>query len=345
MSLSFIARTAQPYDESHRQSHTGQPHTAALTQPGKREVGRFRETPFIKAVRIAFRGMSLMSPRLAAYVGYHMLAKPPRVAERKWQRTLRMKARELRLPTARGHIAVYEWTQHADAPVVLMVHGWGARATHMGRMIEPLMQAGFRVVAFDAPAHGESSGMFTDVIEFAAAISAVAKHCGDVHTLIAHSFGAATAMMARRDWGLQAERQILISSIDHVKWITQMFEQYVWASPAIVERMRQMMVERYNGRFAWDQLSVVDMVHAAKQPTLLIHDQDDAEIPFQHSLNILRASTHAQLHVSAGLGHHRLLGNTTVITRVRDFVSLPQAMLEAQTRTTLRTHQLQAAFN
>jgi pimeloyl-ACP methyl ester carboxylesterase len=332
MSLSFIARSAHRFSHASSSSSSAPQgrHTPAHTTVVKREVGRFRETPAIKAVRVAFGSLSALSPRLAAYVGYHMLAKPPRVKERHWQRTLRLKAHELRLPTARGHMAVYEWTKAADAPVVLMVHGWGARATHMGRMIEPLVEAGFRVVAFDAPAHGESSGVFIDVIEFAAAISAVAKHYGDIHTLIAHSFGAATAMMARRDWGVTVQRQILISSIDHVKWITHMFEQYVGAAPAIVERMRQRMVERHNGSFDWAQLSVMDMLHQARQPTLLIHDQDDAEIPFQHSLNLLRCAPHAQLHVTSGLGHHRLLGNESVITRVRDFVSQQQAQLEAQ---------------
>ena len=80
-----------------------------------------------------------------------------------------------------------------------MVHGWGARATHMGKMIEPLVAAGFRLVAFDAPAHGESFGGSTDLIEYAAAIKAVARHAGPVHTLLAHSFGVAMALYARRD--------------------------------------------------------------------------------------------------------------------------------------------------
>lgn len=76
----------------------------------------------------------------------------------------------------------------------------------MGRMVGPLVSAGFKVVAFDAPAHGESSGRTTDLVESASAIAAVAAHTGPLHAVLAHSFGASMALYAQRDWGVQAPR-------------------------------------------------------------------------------------------------------------------------------------------
>ena len=300
---------------------TGGNATAPLNDsdaPQRREVGRFAEKPGIKAVRMAFKLLCKVSPTLAAHLTYQLLSRPPRAPERPWQRDLREQAHTTRLAHSSGLLSVYSW---GDGPTVLMVHGWGARATHMGKLVKPLVAAGFRVVSFDAPGHGDSSGRTTDLVQFASAVAAVAKFAGPIHTLIAHSFGVAMALYARRDWGVTAERQVLISSFDHCKWFTDAFAGYVGLEPAVMEQARQLMVDRYDGRLDWEQLSVVEMLRRTFEPTLILHDTDDLEIPFQHSLSLLQAAPLAQFHSTSGCGHHRLLGNSGVIERVVRFTS------------------------
>lgn len=220
-----------------------------------------------------------------------------------------------------GYVVTYEWGA-ADCPAVLMVHGWGARAIHMGRMIRPLVAAGLRVVAFDAPAHGESSGRRTDVVEFAGSVNCVARHVGPLRAVISHSFGAAMAQLAARDWGLAAKRHVLVSSFEHCGWFCDAFGRYAGLAPRIVERMQQMMVERHNGRFEWGKTSVVEMLRRQPSPVLLIHDEDDEEVPFSHSLALRGACRNAELLATRGLGHHRLLGDRAVIGRIVQFVGV-----------------------
>lgn len=282
-------------------------------------AGRFRETGSMRLLRATLGAVSKLSPALAAHAGYRLLATPPRIAERPWQRELRQRAVASRLQFGADTLAVYQWGASA-APTLLLVHGWGARATHLGRMIEPLVSAGFRVVAFDAPAHGHSDGRATDLVEFAGAVHAVAQFAGDLHGVIAHSFGAAMALLAARDWGMAPRRQVLISAFDHCKWFCTAFGQCAGLPPAVVERMRHILVERYNGRFDWDQSSVVEMLRLGNRPTLLIHDEEDPEIPYAHSLALLRGAPRARLHATRGLGHHRLLGDPSVIREVLRFV-------------------------
>ena len=40
----------------------------------------------------------------------------------------------------------------------LLVHGWEGRGAQLGSLVGPLVEAGLSVVAFDAPAHGDSPG-------------------------------------------------------------------------------------------------------------------------------------------------------------------------------------------
>ena len=211
---------------------------------------------------------------------------------------------------------------------MLLVHGWGARATHLGKMVPALVAAGHRVVAFDAPGHGHSSGRAATLPQFAQAVAAVGAHVGPVHTLIAHSFGAAMALWAQLDWGLRADRQVLISSLDHCKWVTEEFARLLSLPENLMERGRQLMVARTGGRMDWERLSVGEMLRQTPQPTLLLHDAGDPEVPIEHLFSLIASCRERplELHVTEGLGHHRLLGDAGVIRRVLAFVGTPTAL-------------------
>ncbi len=290
-----------------------------------RAAGRFVETPAVRQLRRVFAVLNRMAPGAAARLAYALLTRPPRVAERAWQVRLRQQARRDALPFGQGRLELYSW---GAGPTVLLVHGWGARATHLGKMVPALVAAGHRVVAFDAPGHGHSSGRAATLPQFAQAVAAVGAHVGPVHTLIAHSFGAAMALWAQLDWGLRADRQVLISSLDHCKWVTEEFARLLSLPEHLMERGRQLMVARTGGRMDWERLSVGEMLRQTPQPTLLLHDAGDPEVPIEHLFSLIASCRERplELHVTEGLGHHRLLGDAGVIRRVLAFVGTPTAL-------------------
>ena len=295
------------------------PHaTPVAARPQPLRVGRFAETRGAPKVRRAYGWLCRWAPAVAAHMAYRQLATPPRAPFGKWPVPIREKTRTKRLPCGAGELAVYEWGQ---GPAVLLVHGWGGNATHMGRMVLPLVVAGFRVVAFDAPAHGRSSGRTTDMVEFANAVAAVARHAGPLHAVIGHSFGAAMAMFAVRDWGIAASRLVLISPFNHCNWFVEMFAQHIGLTPEVLQRVRDLFVQRYSGRLDWGRMSVVEMARQAHLPSLLVHDETDEEIPFAHGLALAAALPAAQFKATRGLGHHRVARNPEVIRRVVAFLA------------------------
>ena len=274
----------------------------------------------MSAARATLGALANISPSLAAYVGCYVLAKPPLAAEQPWQAELRQRA-SLAVLSVRGKkIALFEWGK-TDCPSILMVHGWGASATQMGSMITPLVDAGFRVISFDAPAHGHSSGKTSNLKECAGATAAVANFAGPLHATISHSFGAASAMLAVRDCGVFAERHILISAFAHYKWVLNAFGRDAALPGYVIDRMQQLIAQRYGFRPDWSQLSIVEMLRATDCPALLVHDEQDPEIPFEHSVALLRGAPKANLLVTRGFGHHRLLENEAVIQGVLRFVN------------------------
>mgnify|MGYP002149978554 CR=1 FL=1 len=58
---------------------------------------------------------------------------------------------------------------------------------------------------------------------------------------------------------------------------------------------------------------------------LALHDADDPEVPIEHLFSLITACAERplQLHVTQGLGHHRLLGDRSVIERVVGFIEAP----------------------
>ncbi|WP_066267835.1 alpha/beta hydrolase [Hydrogenophaga palleronii] len=296
--------------------------TLPLPQPGLR-VGRFAETPRTPWQRRAFAALCRWAPAVAARVAYRQLATPPRAPVGKWPVALREQTRSRRLVCGTGEIVVYEWGQ---GPAVLLVHGWGGNATHMGRLALALVAAGFRVVALDAPAHGRSSGRRTDMVGFANGVAVAARHAGPLHAVIGHSFGAAMALFAARDWGLDTARLVLFSPFQHCHWFLEMYAQHVGLTPAVQQRVRDLFEERYSGRLDLSRMSVVEMARQAHLPSLLVHDEDDAEIPFAHGLALAAAMPAAQLKATRGLGHHRLVRNPAVIRRVVNFLGHQEAV-------------------
>ena len=302
------------YQFSPQSNFTGAPGEAATPAPPR--AGRFANTRGIGAVRAVYRVLCQWVPGIAARLAYAQLARPPRPPLNERHLALRKRARVWRVSAGRHKLAVYEW---GEGPTILMVHGWGSHATHMGRMIGPLVDAGFRVVAFDAPAHGHSSGGATDLVQFANAVSAVGKHVGPLHCVIGHSFGAAMAMYAARDWGLAPGKMVLISSFNHCNWFLQMFAQHVGLSAPVLDRMRQMLSRLYGGRLKWSHMSVLEMARQAAFPMLFVHDENDQEVPFDHSLQMVAALKAGQFKSTSGLGHHRVVRHPDVIRRVVAF--------------------------
>ncbi|HEY5801053.1 MAG TPA: alpha/beta hydrolase [Burkholderiaceae bacterium] len=303
--------------EAHIPAGLGVPASTPTATSVPSNTGRFAQTRRTRALRGIFAGLCRYAPTVATHLAFRLLARPPRPDVRDWHLMLLDNAQRRSLTCGANTLSVYEW---GSGPPVLMVHGWGSHATHMGRMILPLVNAGYRVIAFDAPAHGLSSGRTTDLFEFARAISVVAGDAGPLHAIVAHSFGAAMALYAARDWGVDTGKMALISPFEHFNWFMDAFADQVGLSPDVMKRLRDMQAQRYGGRLDWGRMSVVDMARTANLDLLVIHDQDDKEIPVAHGHAVAEARPGTRFIETSGLGHHLVVRNAAVIKHVVDFV-------------------------
>jgi pimeloyl-ACP methyl ester carboxylesterase len=212
--------------------------------------------------------------------------------------------------------------------LVYLVHGWGGWRGQLGALVDPLVEAGYRVVAFDAPSHGasdpgpEGAGRST-ILEFADALAAVVAANGPAHAVVAHSLGATAAAYALGR-GVTAERMVFVAPMADPLPYTRAFAGRL----GFGERVRTRLVQRVERRVGMS-MAAFDVPALARSvatpPLLLVHDRQDAETSWSDSAAIAQAWPSAHLVTTTGLGHRRLLRDPAVVTEVVGFVATPAA--------------------
>jgi pimeloyl-ACP methyl ester carboxylesterase len=213
-----------------------------------------------------------------------------------------------------------------EGPVVYLVHGWGGWRWQLDGFVAPLVEAGCRVVAFDAPSHGDSDpgpsgpGRGT-ILELADALAAVVADMGSAHAVIAHSLGATAAAFALRG-GLAVDRAAFVAPMADPLPYTRTFAGRL----GFGERVRTRLVDRIERRVGLP-LSAFDVPAMAGQvptpPLLLVHDRLDAETGWSDSAAIAASWPRSRLVTTSGLGHRRILRAPSVIAEVTGFVAEP----------------------
>ena len=211
------------------------------------------------------------------------------------------------------------------APTAYLLHGWGGWWQQLGAQVEPLVEAGQRVVAFDAPSHGDSGpGRLgrhsTTLVEFAEALAAVVARFGHPTAVIAHSAGAVGALHAW-ELGVRPDAYVLVAPPDSMAPMMRRFSSLLGIGPRAAQRMAE-RAERHIGL----PLGRFDMVRIAETlPThpalLVVHDRHDAETPAAGSEALAAAWPGADLLLTEGLGHRRVLWEDAVVERVIGFVT------------------------
>jgi len=215
----------------------------------------------------------------------------------------------------------YEWGKGEQ--VVLLVHGWESRGTALRSFVPALVEKGYRVVAFDGPAHGNSDGKSTNIIHFAGAVRAIIRQIGGVHGIITHSFGGASTVFALSNTlpAIEVEKLVLIGTPNRM---TRVFNEAA-ASMKLPTRVKKRfwdLLERKLGT-PLDQADLSKAADRVKVKDLLIvHDRFDPVVAFRSAEEIHEAWENSTLLISEGYGHYRLMKNPDLVRRVTEFIDV-----------------------
>lgn len=267
------------------------------------------------AVRATLRTVGHLSPATAARWAEELFFRPLRADPRPHEENFLEGGRRFSFETSRGTLAAWSW---GEGPTVLLVHGWSSRAARFRVIAPALVSSGFRVIAYDHPAHGESPGKRTSLVEVSGTLMEVASQTGPLHAAVGHSLGGA-AIAVGLSRGLQLKRAVLIAPFSASPGYVDRFAEIVHLPAAARDQMRQNIERKFQLRF--DDLYIPSLVSGLTTPVLIIHDRRDEDIPFEEGEAIAKAWPGAELVEVSDLGHHAIMRDADVAEQVARFVA------------------------
>ena len=212
-------------------------------------------------------------------------------------------------------VVVYEYG--STNKKILLVHGWSGRGTQMYKIADSLLKNGFSTISFDAPAHGKSPGNASIMIEYIETILFLEEKYGKFEGAIGHSLGGISLLNATRK-GLQIKYLITIGSANLIKDIINDFVVKMQLKPKYSDLLQNYFEKKYNQTM--DSLSAYLSAAAIEIPVLVIHDNNDVEVPVHCAIQIHKNLKNGQLMLTKGMGHTKILGDAIVIGQIIDFI-------------------------
>jgi pimeloyl-ACP methyl ester carboxylesterase len=280
---------------------------------------RNNNLPFmLRAMRWAYPRMEKYTPWLAERV-FRLVFYVPltyRVPEKETEM-----ARSAAVFTLRANgkkVQAYRWGKE-DQPYVLVVHGWAGRATQFRKFIPAFQEAGFQVIGFDGPAHGQSEGTKTSILEFEQVFIELFKQLGPPAGIVTHSFGGAAILYAAMN-GLPLTRLVNIASPSLEDEILKTYLRAINGSWVSAERFKQYVI-RQTGK-SFEQFTGSYAIKRLPRPIdlLVVQDEDDEEVLMVQAEELIKLYPAARLYRTKGLGHNRVLKDEGVIKATVDFV-------------------------
>lgn len=249
---------------------------------------------------------------------YQAFFSPSRYEEKTQDREVIEWGNNYRIPFEGGELAVTTWG--SSGPAVLLMHGWGGARAQMTGFVNPLLFAGFRVVAYDQPAHGESDGKTTNLLEIAPTMDLIAQHEGPFYAVLAHSFGTliTSYALAERNFTPPA-KLVYFGAFNQLLESLPRFQVIAGLPDEIMDGFRALLYENF-GRGVLEAITNESLTPRIPIPALMFHDAADNVTPVEDSRAIARVWKHVHYVETQGLGHRGALQSKDIHEQVVKFL-------------------------
>jgi pimeloyl-ACP methyl ester carboxylesterase len=216
----------------------------------------------------------------------------------------------------------FEWLPNKpNDQTVLIAHGYASYAYKFEHYIAPLLKMGYRVLAFDAPAHGQSEGKHIHVVVYQEAIQKIMEQIGPIHHFIGHSLGALTlSMIAENIDEAEARKFVLIAPATKTTTTFANFFKMMHLNEVTKAAFLQDVSNRTHHSveyFAADRA-----LTNYQGPLLWVHDEKDVVCPYEDIINFKeKAPSNIKFLITNGLGHNKVYKTAEVMDQIMAFLT------------------------
>jgi pimeloyl-ACP methyl ester carboxylesterase len=301
----------------------------------------------INYIRARLNILSLVSPKTAAQKAFDLFCTPMQRARKKASAIFgKGEKLSFRLDnhTVRGH----RWFPQQDlgSPVkrVLIAHGFESNSRNFDQYIGALLKKGYEVLAFDAPAHGQSGGRQITIPLYVKTIQTIQEKYGPIHAYMGHSFGGLaislfleqtneeemTDQSPNPDRPLASSGQpdgtrpvprrlVLIAPVSEMTTAVRNFYQLLHLNEEVRKEFDELALETGGRPFSY--YSLRRAIPQIPADILWVQDEEDIVTPLKDAL-LVKADQHPHVHflITSGLGHRKVYRDPEVIGHVIEFL-------------------------
>ncbi|MFL5739458.1 MAG: alpha/beta hydrolase [Flavisolibacter sp.] len=279
---------------------------------------RLSQRLVLKYVRTKFKFLSSLSKRNAAEKAFQLFCTPQRRTKKSIPPVFQ-KAEKLQFSFEGSMVRGYRWNQ-SSGKKLLILHGFESSVINFDRFIKPLVQKGYEVLAFDAPAHGSSTGKSINVLAYKNMVLHIIKEFGPVRSFIAHSFGGLSLTLALEQISHdETYKMVLIAPATETKTAIDHFFSILKLDDEVRTEFDRIIEETGGHNAEW--FSVARASAHIKASVLFVQDKDDLMTPLTDIEPIIsKAYPNFRFLITEGLGHRRIYRDNNVAKEIIDFL-------------------------
>jgi pimeloyl-ACP methyl ester carboxylesterase len=280
---------------------------------------KFKQKVALRYIQTKFRLLASISKKKAAAKAFELFCTPQYRNVNKLPAIFE-DAEKLSFKFQDFTIAGYRWNKGGSRKA-LIIHGFESSVINFDKYINALVKKGYEVLAFDAPAHGRSSGKQVNAIIYRDFIKHIYQKFGPIHSVMAHSFGGLALSLAlaeiKHD---ENSRLVLIAPATETKTAIDLFFQFVRINDAMVRKEFDEIITRISG-YPVSWFSITRTIQKIKAKILWLHDEDDKVTPVKDVFVVKNQNlSNIQFVITKGLGHRRIYRDEEVGKRIVEFM-------------------------
>ena len=279
---------------------------------------RLTQRLVLKYIRTKFSILSAISKRKAAQKAFELFC-TPQYRNKKKLPPIFEQAEKLSFRFHNYTIHGYRWNA-TSASKVLILHGFESSVINFDRYIQPLIKKGHCVLAFDAPAHGRSTGKIINVLIYKEFINLINERYGPVKNFIAHSMGGLALSMTLEEWKHdKSYKVVLIAPATETTTAANSLFKFLELDEEVRKEFNALIKKQ--GKQPIDWFSVARAAENIKANVLWFHDKDDDMTPLSDVEPVIKKNyPNFGFHITEGLGHRRIYRDNKVSKATIEFL-------------------------
>ncbi len=253
-----------------------------------------------KTIGLYFNCLAYVSPRLLSKQGFNLFCNPMSQALKPYQSTFLKTGLDEVLNYENIKIQTYKWGNGRKK--VLLIHGWASHSFRWKATIEHLIENDFTVYAFDAPAHGLSTGKMLNLVLYSKIIDLFIQKNTEIDNVISHSIGGFALVYYMYQQKENKIRKIVIMGAPgEAEDFFIFYKKSLGLNNNTLKLIKNEFIRIIGKEISY--FSAPQFAKSIQTQGLIIHDKEDKDTSYENAIKLNKSWENSQLHITNGLGH------------------------------------------